>query len=452
MASLFGKNDKTPIAQVVHPQIISAELYKKAIHFRISRAVVNQMSARKVTHVGGILLTATVFEGGVGDYRAPKPIPGAIVTLVGLGEHGAHRADTEGNVRLEKVPAHSELIVHVSAPGYHPTSAVVPTFDGDVYTTLYLLERNKVSDVTHYFTAGGQQPSRAVVLGRVFDPAKRTPMEDQKFGISSPKTPALYFGALPDPDLKATSKTGLFAFFNLAPSFRALTRLESSARATLINLLPDFGYYVELGRGGIGKLRGKLFDPFHGEPTNAKVTVVGEPDFSTETVSGGRFEIPRIDLPPGLITLEVEAEDYPKTWHTIPWNVRYQNDVRRLFMMENQLVQDGAASVAKVALAAGKGSVVGGAEPSFFNGVKQCVTVFLVSADGRVISTEHGPFPLHQAKASSGPLCLNQEDTGYSFFNVPPGEYLLKWVNAKGFAFRTHVVRVGRDRVSVVVN
>ncbi len=447
IASLFGKNDKTPIAQVVHPQIISAELYKKAIHFPINRAVINKMSARKVTHVGGILLTATVFEGAVGDYRAPKPIPGAVVTLVGLGEHGTHLADAEGNVRLEKIPAHSEVLVRVSAPGYHPTSVVVPTFDGDVYTTLYLLNRN-----TQYLSPKGQEPAQAVVFGRVFDPVRRTPMEDQSFGLTFHKNPPLYFGEMPDPALKATAKSGLFAFFNLAPSFRALTRLEASARSVLINLLPDFGYYVELGRGGMGKLRGKLFDPFHGQPANAKVTVVGEPNFSTETISGGRFEIPRIDLPPGLITLEVEAEDYPKTWHTIPWNVRYQNEVRRLYMMENQLLKDGAASAAKVSLAPGKGSVVGGAEPSFFGGIRQCVTVFLVAADGRVLSNEHGPFPLHQAKSSNGPLCLKVEDSGFSFFNVPPGEYLLKWVNGKGFAFRTHVVRVGQDRVSVVVN
>ncbi len=452
MASLFGKKDKTPVAQVAYPQLVSAEVYKKKIRFHISRTVVNQMSARKVTHVGGILLTATVFEGGSGDYSQPKAIPGAAVTLIGLGEHGTQRADNEGNIRLEKVPAHSELLVQVSAPGYHPTLAVVPTFDGDVYTTLYLLARDKVSDISHYFTKEGQLPSKSTLIGRVFDPVKRTPLPEQQYALAFRKQPPLYFGSLPDPSLKSTTKSGLFGFFNLAPSFRTLNRVEASARSILLNLLPDFGYYVELGRGGLGKLKAKLFDPFHNQPPAGKITVVGEPNFSTVTGAGGRFEIGGIDLPPGLLTLEVESEEYPKTWHSVPWNNRYQNEVHKLFMMENQIIKDGAASAAKVSLQNGKGSVVGGAETSFFNGIRQCVTVMLVASDGRSIGREHGPFPLHQTSAKDGALCLTGENPGFAFFNLPTGEYLLKWVNAKGFAFRTHVVRVGQDRVSVVVN
>ncbi len=447
LASLFAKNDKTPVAQVVHPQLISAEVYKKQIHFRISRAVINQMSARKITHVGGVLLTATVFEGAAGDYRSPTPVAGAVVTLVGLGEQGAHQTDAEGNIRLERVPAHSELLVQITAPGYHPTSVIVPTFDGDVYAPLYLLSRK-----TGYFIPGGQDPANSVVLGRVFDPVTRTPMPEQQFGLSFRTEPPLYFGSLPDPSLKSTSKAGLFAFFNLAPSFRALNRLGVSARSILYNMLPDFGYYVELGRGGKGRLRAELFDPLRDQPPAAKISVVGEPGFAVETNSGGRFEIPNIDLPPSLITLEVESEDYPRTWHSIPWNIRNQNQVRRLYMMENQLIQDGAASAARVAVQSGKGSIVGGAEAPFFKGIKQCVTVFLVDSQGQVMARENGPFPLHQAPLDNKALCLSKEDPGFSFFNIPPGEYLLKWVSGKGFAFRTHVVRVGKDRVSVVVN
>src|SRR5262249_50477687 len=154
--------------------------------------------------------------------------------------------------------------------GYHPTLAIVPTFDGDVYSTLHLLARDKVSDVARYFAHGDQEPSRSVVLGRVFDPQKRTPLAEQKFGMTYRNgKPPLYYGALPDPKLKSTSKSGLFAFFNLLPSFRALNRLESTARSGLINLMPDFGYFVELGRGGMGKLRGRLFDPFQGTSPDA---------------------------------------------------------------------------------------------------------------------------------------------------------------------------------------
>jgi hypothetical protein len=452
MASLFAKNEKTPVAQVTHVQTVSAQNYKRKIRFRISRAVINQMSARKITHVGGVLLSATVFEGGSGDYRAPKPIAGATVSLVGLGEHPLYQADAEGNVRIDKVPAHSEVLVRVSAPGYHPTLVTIPTFEADVYSPIYLLSRTSVSAITRYFGAAAQQPSHATVLGRVFDPVKRTPKEDQQFSLSFRKTGPLYFGSLPDPALKSTSQSGLFGFFNLAPSFRSLGRGESAARSFLMNLLPDFGYYVELGRGGMGRLRAKLFDPFQGELPTAKISVVGEPDFETQTASGGFFEIPRLDLPPGVLTVEIQAEDYPRTWHTIPWNVRYQSRMRRLYMMENQIVKDGAASVAKVAQQPGKGIVVGGAETSFFKGVRHCVTVFLVSSDGKGMAKEHGPFPLDRPQASNGALCLSEKSPGFSFFNVPAGEYLLKWVNRKGFAFRTHVVRVGQDRVSVVVN
>jgi hypothetical protein len=47
---------------------------------------------------------------------------------------------------------------------------------------------------------------------------------------------------------------------------------------------------------------------------------------------------------------------------------------------------------------------------------------------------------------------LTAADPGFSFFNLPPGEYLLKMTDETGKTFRAHVVRVGVERVSVLVN
>ena len=51
----------------------------------------------------------------------------ARVAVEGFPELGTFRADSEGNIRIPRVPPHSTLKVHAMADGYYDTHVVVPT-------------------------------------------------------------------------------------------------------------------------------------------------------------------------------------------------------------------------------------------------------------------------------------------------------------------------------------
>src|SRR5262249_34843396 len=159
--------------------------------------------------------------------------------------------------------------------------------------------------------------------------------------LSFRKGKALYFGALPDTSLSRTTDTGLFGFLNIVPSFRSLLR-ENGKPAFLENLRPGTANYVELGRGGQKSFLGQLKDPFNGRVPEAKVRLVGDEASSVDTDENGNFQIDNIDFPPGALTIEVEAPNYPITWATFPWSTREREVSHSLFMMEKEII--GAAA------------------------------------------------------------------------------------------------------------
>ena len=289
-------------------------------------------------------------------------------------------------------------------------------------------------------------------MGRVFDPSNhRSPKEGETIDLSSRKKGPIYIGAFPDPSLKATTDTGLFGFFNVVPTFRALTR--PGKFPFLLNVRPNSAQYVEFGRGGKRNLSGRLIDPFNSAIPAAQIGVVGNPQLQVLTDKSGAFTIPDLDLPPGTVTLEVKSESYPLTWYTLPWNTRERESTRSLFIMEKELIQESAAWGAKLKLDDDKGSIVGGADASFFRKGPGCISVVLQDGEGKPLEPSVGPFPLAATgPQQSGPLCLTPRSPGFAYFNLPAGEYVLKWIAAGGETLRSHIVYVGVGRVSVAVD
>ena len=77
----------------------------------------------------------------------------------------------------------------------------------------------------------------------------------------------------------------------------------------------------------------------------------------------------------------------------------------------------------------------------------------LLDDSGKKVDASHGPFPiLGEHAPHEKDLCLTSQQPGFSFLNLRSGEYVLRWVNEAGAAYRIHVVRVGMKRVSFVVN
>jgi hypothetical protein len=445
------------VAQISYQSPITSESYREHLHFRLTKeALDHAINIAAATRSQGQVFTATLFEGASGNHRQPKPIAEGRLRVVGFPEWGTFTSDKDGNVRIPRVPSRSELLVEVTANGYYPTYKTVPTFATNVYAPIYLVSRDKVETITKFFTKSPQREQNGILMGRVFDPGTRTPKADETVHLAFRKK-AIYFGlgGFPAPELSATSDNGLFAFFNVTPSFRSL--LHNEQPALLAQVRPGTADFVDLGRGGKRSLSGQIVDPFSGAMPPATVKIVGESRTRIDTDEKGEFKIPEVDLPPGVLTLEVAAEGYPTTWHTLPWNTRERDRKRSLFMVEKDLVKEGAASVARLKLDRSRGSVIGGADASFFSHGETCVHVVLEDGNGNRLPQGAGPYPLKVGERTPTyradvPLCLSRQAPGFAYYNLPPGQYLLKWVNAKGRAFRSHVFFVGVNRVSVIVD
>ena len=324
---------------------ISAENYKDKILFEITPEKLKEALTTGANHPGSSLVSLTLFEGASGNYRSPKPVPHGSVRVVGFPEWGSQISDNDGNLRIPNIPSRSELMVEAEAPGFYPTYQIVPTFGGSSYSTVALVSWDKV-DAVRYFTKHPQRDGMAVVLGRVFDPDTRSPKEGEEFSLSFRKGRALYFGALPDTSLSSTTDTGLFGFLNIVPSFRSLLR-ENGRPAFLANFHPNTASYIELGRGGQKSFWGQLTIPSAAGYRPRRYAWSGMRDWSL-TDENGIFRIDNIDFPPGALTIEVEAPNYPLTWATFPWSTRERETKHALFMMEKDIIGAAADSVARI--------------------------------------------------------------------------------------------------------
>ncbi len=453
VAGIYVPDSAVPIAQISYPRPISAENYREKIHLNIQKDAIVERPGRDEAQRNGVTvsLALTLFDGAPANYRKPKTVKDGEITVVGFPELGKYKTDKEGNVRIGNVPAASELIIEAKAPGYFPTRHTVPIFSTVAYSPIYLVEKDKVEVVSHYFTKRPQQIEKSMVMGRIYDIKTRTPLAGETLSLSQRKGSAVYFGALPDISGNATLDTGLFGFYNVEPSIRAISR-SSNRHSQLLNMEPGYGYFVEFGRGGSRNLLGQLVDPFSGRNIWGSVQLVGDSQEPEATTEIGKFKIPELDLSPGVVTLEAYAEGYPRTWFTIPWTSRETEKEKIFYMMERDLIRESAIRIARVRHEKNTGVIVGGAHPAFFKKGRNRIGILLLNSKGQPVSEEHGPFSLNQIPKHQGSFVITPKSSGFTFFNLSPGEYILKMMDPSGRAFRAHVVRVGVERVSIVVN
>lgn len=451
-ASIFSGKETMPVAQIQYPKVISTATYREHILFELKKNELQkgilQETARSPSQ--SLVLSLTIFEGAPGNYRKSSPVPRAVASIVGHPEFGTFQSDTEGNLRIPNVMPRSEYIIEVAAPGFYPTRQVVPVFDTGAYSAVYLLAKDKVESITRFFTKKEQQEKKALLMGRVYSSKTRAPLKNEELSLTFRRGGAVYFDALPNLSLRSTTETGLFGFYNIEPSFRAIHR-ASGKHASLLSTLPGFGYYVELGRGGEKAVKGRLLDPFHNQGVEGKVSLLGDDRNKVMTSENGKFAIPSVDLPPGVLTLEIHAENYPTVWQTIPWSPREAEKPRNLFVLEKEMIVE-SQKINRVSQDRNLGMILGGAEPSFFEKGRKCVRVELLDSNGKAVPGHVGPFPIAGAKNQEKGFCLSQSAPGFAFFNVPSGEYIVKWVDQKRKTFRTHFLRVGVNRASVLVN
>lgn len=453
IAGVYIPNSAIPVAQIPYAKLISNENYKEKIQLVINKNTFSGAKSRAASQIvhDFVPLNLTLFDGAPSNYRKPKVLKAGEVSIVGMSELGKFPVDSEGNIRIPQVPVASELVIEARAPGYYPTRQIIPIFSSAAYAPIYLVEKDKVDVVTQYFTKRPQQSEKSVVLGRIYDLKTRTPQAGESLSLSHRKGSAVYFGALPDLNSKTTLDTGLFGFYNVEPSIRTLNR-ERGQYSLLLNMKPNFGYFVEFGRGGARDFKGGLTDPFLRKEVFGSVQLVGSSSESVETQSNGRFKFEQVDLPPGVLTFEAYAEGYPRTWFTVPWSVRESIKEHSFYMMERDLIKESANRIARMRHEKNTGVIVGGAHTSLFRSNRTQLRVLLMDSAGLPVAIEHGPFSLTQVPETKAGFRLSPKDPGFAFYNLTPGEYLLKMLDDRQRVVKCHVIRVGVERVSVVVN
>lgn len=445
VASLYVPDRLSPLKQYYHPTPVDASS-RQYIRFGLDQDHSSPEVAKTPSEKSTIV--ATVFEGASGNYRESPHIPHASVRLLSRGVVTEYQSDAQGNVRIPGMPRDSEAFVTVAAAGYHPTETVIPISKNDVYLPIYLVPKGKVQTITEFFTRRPQKERAAVVMTRAFDPHTRRPKSGVSAELSQRRGRAVYFGEFPDLDLVETTSLGLLAFFNITPFARILSR--EGAAPYLLHPRAGSGYYLEFGRGGEKDLWGVLKDPFNKTMPQATVRMVGDEGEPIFTDEKNRFVLPKIDQPMGVVLVETEAEGYPKTWHTLSVNVKEPARLQSLFMMEEDVI-DQLAAIAHVKLRPGFGNLAGGLAGSLFKDSNSCVKVSVFDEDGTPVSSEFGPFSSLSEASGSEDFCLTRTENEFGFLNLPPKRYLLRLYDNEGFE-KFHVVHVGADRLSVVVN
>lgn len=397
-----------------------------------------------------LILNLSIFEGVQGNPKNPKRITGAMVKIVNLPEWGTFVSDKDGNVRIPKVPSVSKLMVEVSAPGYMPTDTIIPTAQIDKHAVVYLIPQDGVDSITKFFTKNPQQNAKSVVMGRAFDPTTRKLLAGEKFSLQYRKGPALYMNAFPQLDLMATTITGLFGFFNVTPSVRAVLREGANKLGYLLNIKPGRGYFLEFGRSGKRNIAARLFDTINGLNPEARVEILGQEGTELQTDGTGRFVIPDVDLPAGLLTVKVKNAHYPETIYSLPVDVSERAEESKLFMVESEWIKDwlhrGSAEK-------NRGMALGGAEASLFEGTKGCVKLELLTAEGEKVDPASGPFDWGRDDRRDQARCFSKDNPRFAFKNLPPGPYISRWVESEtGRVLRSHVFFVAKDLPTMVIN
>ncbi len=436
-------------------------------YFEITEKDVVTAFSEAGTSMEQVVLTLSLFEGARGNFQDMTPIPGGKIWIQGFEDLKIEPTDKDGDVRITGIPTSSEVIVRAEAPGFYPTRRALPIAGRNASFRIYLIKKEKVESITKYFTKRPQKDGFGIIMGRAFDENWRDsadtlvaePKSDVLVSLAFRLGKALYFDAFPDTWLSATTKVGLFGFFNVMSNFRFIRRDDAGTKkpSYLVNVLPDHAYYVEFGRGGKKDFKGNLVDPYNSGPVNGRIRLLGDEDesMSVYTDDNGGFTFRDLDFEPGALTFEVEASGYPTSWFTVPWNVSEPLRVKNFYMVQREVFRETATGVAKLTPRRDLGSIIGGAEQSFFKGRTGCVRVAAFNTNdptGKPVPAENGPFPFSKKRQETKSLCLRAANPGFGFYNLESGEYIIKLVGDEGEVAPSHVARVGKGKVSIAVN
>ncbi|MBI4403970.1 MAG: hypothetical protein HY537_07410, partial [Deltaproteobacteria bacterium] len=236
VVGFFSERNALPTARIHYPHLINVS--KSKIRFFIDEKALRKALRASPSPSTNVTLTGTIFEMSWGHHREPKPIQNARISFVGFPEKGLQikPTDAQGNFKISGLSGNSRYLIDVSANGYFGTRKAVALLDSDDYIIIYLVPQFGV-DAATVFTRKAQKAGKGILVGRIFDPLNRAPKEWEGVSLLYRAGPALYFDyywGLPNLNLKSTSKSGLFAFFNVVSGLRTLLRDGKSPLTVIV--------------------------------------------------------------------------------------------------------------------------------------------------------------------------------------------------------------------------
>lgn len=252
-------------------------------------------------------LVSDAYNSGYND-KAPTSTKATFVK--GANEVAATK---DGKIGMENVMKGSSTVLRVAAPKHLQTTSII------LAGTEFKAELFPVSMIRALYEIVGQQRTEtlnevpAIIWGRVQKDGSNT-SGAEVLVESDPNLQPVYFNQLmlPDPNLKATSDNGLFAFVDVSPGYHSLLALNSSGILGYQNVVVEEGSVAQgniLGANRSEAVPLRVYDAFSGDPKDASITMQSiENDLQVEngvtTVS-----LPRVQRV-GMMRVQAQGVDY----------------------------------------------------------------------------------------------------------------------------------------------
>ena len=475
MASFFSPEGTQPIAEVPLQEVSRVRLSGQEartpgelrVSQRVSVADFRRGALSQAASAQAVPVTLALFDGIWPDKLQSTPIVGARIEFLGFGGALPTLFTNDAGVARIRLPADSEFALRITHPSFLTTTETLVVKGNAPYQRVFLLSQTKI-DALHGLIPQARNPDLAVLMGRVEDPEEGSPEKDagveaRQIGARTEATKPVYLTAnlFPDRALHATSANGLFGFLNLRPSYWHVSQRDGSSLQNMVALRQGEGHFIELG-GERHALRLQFVDPFVPQGQDERPALPLEvhwpatPAPSYETDAQNKVEISDLNLPTQVLTLELSGDRYPLTWLSLPW---VQNDSDERIFRQPLLPVDflvHAASRNRMVQESNLGWIAGGIAGDLFRQAGACVSLQLTPLDlSTSMRLPQGPFGLEEnnMRDSAGvqeKSCLTPASRSFVFFNVAAGEYQFSYWDKFHRLLRTHFIRVGKGRLTLI--
>ncbi len=361
-----------------------------------------------------------------------KPVA-ARVLMASLGIEG--KTDESGTYRFDQIKKGSWSLLRTEAKGFQPSLSLLQSGSEKKQNLFPETMIDSLKKVIHDQARSSQvAETGSIVFGQVIQNGR--PIPGAQVQVESLQNHhAVYFNSLlfPDPELKATSENGYFAFVDLPSGFHSLIALHGNAYLSHSNVVVDDDAVssTELESSmQTEKVEVKVFDAFTGSPERANIEMQSLP--APLTVQGFAQvhmpAIPRLSL----------ARVHPENRNFLDCLQVYDDSQDSVAIpLISQAWLDALMAERKITLRPETGVVLGFSQNAHFE-------VYLgQQQEAAVESTIY--FDAHGNFANQG-----VPGGGFVIFNVPQGVQSIVWANRHSDLLQTQVIPMDASGLAVL--